>query len=547
MAKDTNNTAAANKNKLHPFIKKIILLLWHNINMGQLDALKDAAERGEFEKEFISIIAAIAADIEKDPTAPAEDPASPIFNIEAFRQAILNAGGFDAANNCFNDIIVKEMGEAAEIEISENFRKAFEETNAEIAEMARAALSRVTEFIQSEIYKKIKESVAAVSSFVQEHKADFDALRSAAANYSGITAEIYGLIPFLQMELDEAAQNDPQLQGKTVADILRHGIKANGEIAESPYKGIIFRAKQQLKEYEEAKTTIEEVEQAATELPRIISNPTDKINYPLDKPNSVIWNLITTTDPDGQIKMQIDTSKKGSKQDAIIYYGINFDEIKGIEITKQLTPFDKRCYIAAAALFNAGNHTISATQVYYMMGNATPPNTNDLQKVNDSLTKMGAARVYIDNERETKAAKGYQLFKYDAALLPFERIGAYINGQLTESAIHLFREPPLMSFARQRNQITTVSRQLLESPVSKTDANLRIDDYLLERIGHMKSGKGKAPRKILFSTLHKQCDIKTAKQKQRAPEKIRRYLDYYKKCGWIKDYTMDDVGITILL
>ena len=180
-----------------------------------------------------------------------------------------------------------------------------------------------------------------------------------------------------------------------------------------------------------------------------------------------------------------------------------------------------------------------------MMGNRGNPNTEDLQKINDSLTKMGAARVYLDNAQEVQVNKKYARFKYDASLLPFERISAYINGQLVESAIHLFREPPLITFARERGQITGLTRQLLESPISKTDANLQLEDYLLERIGHMKSPKSKAPRKMLFSTIYERCGITTKKQRQRAPEKIRRYLDHYNKCGWIAGYTMDKDGVTI--
>ena len=255
--------------------------------------------------------------------------------------------------------------------------------------------------------------------------------------------------------------------------------------------------------------------------------------------NSKIWNLLAATDPNGQLSLDIVTSKKGSKQDAIVYYSISFDALEtGVKITKQLTPFDKRVYIAAAALFNGGNRIISANQIYRMMGNRGNPNADDLQKINDSLTKMGAARVYLDNEQEVQVNKKYTRFKYDASLLPFERISAYINGQLVESAIHLFREPPLITFARERGQITGLTRQLLESPISKTDANLQLEDYLLERIGHMKSPKSKAPRKMLYSTIYERCGITTKKQKQRAPEKNRKprefktvsALSYYQYC-----------------
>lgn len=459
---------------------------------------------------------------------PKLDPGNPDFDAEAAYKAAIEAAG-----GC------------------EEIQKRLEKMQGLIANTAREMLTGVTAFLNSDGYKAIKERLQAFSAYMTEH-------REAFAELAGAAEETQKLIPFLQMEIDEHNRQNPNAEPLTIDDALSlMGIdgtpitEIDGEPLENPFIEIMQRAKERKAEHDAAADAIEEIEQAAEELPRIISNPTDKLNYPLDKPNSVIWNLITDaakTNPNGQLKLAIDTSKKGSKQDAVILYSINFDELPtGVKITKQLTQFDKRCYIAAAALYNAGNEVITATQVYGIMGNSGKPKADQLKKINDTLTKMGAARVYIDNQQEVQAAKGYKHFKYDAPLLPFERISAYINGQLTESAIHLFREPPLISFARQRNQITTISRQLLESPINKTDANLRIDDYLLERIGHMKSGKGKAPRKMLFATIYKQCKITTAKQKQRAPEKIRRYLDHYKKCGWIKGYTEDADGITILL
>lgn len=541
-----------------PFADNAAAILWENMSLGQLEQLQTAEDTGETEPALLSIIGEIAQKAQErtaeqeaqEDTEPHKividmsgydpklDPNSPEFDLEAWKAAIAAAGGYEAIRERLNAKIEEAIKPATEA-----LRGSIHETMQTIVETAKTALSGITAFINSDAYKAIKENMQAIAAFMEEHRAEFAALAEAGE-------EIQSLAPFLQIELEEAQEN-PEFADCSLVDILRQGIDENGNPTESKFRTLIERAKQRRAEYEAAEGTVAEIEQAAEELPRIISNPTDKINYPLDKPNSVIWNLIADaakTSPNGQFRLQIDTSKKGSKQDAIVLYGINFDELEtGVRITKQLTPFDKRCYIAAAALFNAGNEIISATQVYRMMGNTGNPKAGDLQKVNDSLTKMGAARIFIDNQKEVQAAKGYKLFKYDAALLPFERISAYINGQLTESAIHLFREPPLMSFARQRNQITTVSRQLLESPVSKTDANLRIDDYLLERIGHMKSGKGKAPRKMLFATIYSNCDIKTAKQKQRAPEKIRRYLDYYKKCGWIKGYTEDADGITILL
>lgn len=171
------------------------------------------------------------------------------------------------------------------------------------------------------------------------------------------------------------------------------------------------------------------------------------------------------------------------------------------------------------------------------------PGTKDLTRINEAVTKMTTARIYFDNEKEAEAYK-YNRFKYDGSLLPLERGTAIVNGQLADAAIHIFREPPLISFAKQRRQITTVDVKLLQSPVSKTDANLLIEDYLLERISKEKKAKGKRCR-ILFDTLYKHTGITTSKQKQRAPAKIKKYLGYYQTQNFISNYTIESDGITI--
>lgn len=286
----------------------------------------------------------------------------------------------------------------------------------------------------------------------------------------------------------------------------------------------------------------------AAELPRIMMNPTDLLSYPLDKPNHVIWDLLAATEIPGQIGMgsidlNIRTSPRGVSPASVVYCSLSFDAIEDVKISKQLTPFDKRVYIAAAALYNGGNSIISPSQIHRMMGNSTRANAVETKKINDSLTKMGAARVYLDS---TKEGSRHPKFKYDAPLLPFERISAYINNTLTESAIKLFREPPLMTFARERGQITPITVQLLDVPhVSKSEANLRLEDYLIDRIGHMKRAGSNAPRKILYTTVFDRCGITEKKQRQRAPAKIQKCLNHYKACGWIADYTAGNDGITI--
>lgn len=282
--------------------------------------------------------------------------------------------------------------------------------------------------------------------------------------------------------------------------------------------------------------------------PKITARKTKAVEYPLDKPNTYIWDLLQV-DKHGQIEFNL--AKYGSKEIVPAYYSINFDGLSDeLKITKKLQPFDKRVYIAVSALFNAGNNVITLSQIHYAMGGTTRPGGKILSKINDAITKMTTARIFFDNEREAEKYK-YNHFKYDGSLLPLERGTAIINGQLANAAIHIFREPPLITFAKQRNQITTIDIKLLQSPVNKTDDNLRIDDYLIERISRAKNGTGRSCR-ILYKTLYEHAGIadkpKTnteRQQKKRAPEKIKKYLDHYQKTGFISRYTVEKDGLTI--
>lgn len=406
---------------------------------------------------------------------------------------------------------------------------------AEIFGKIHEAIEAAIAFTQSETYKTITATAAALAKYAAEHKEELQLMAEGAR-------QLLELTPFIEAEIKAQMAAHPEYAELSTDEVLAGGFYEDGTpIEDNPFQQVIDGAIKRQEEYREGAAIVADID-------RIIAHPVESLLYPLDKPNSKIWNMLEAAAPGGQIQLAIDTRRKGTKQEAPILYALSFpDLVDGIQITRQLTPFDKRCYVAAAALYNEGNEYMTATQIHRAMGNSSSPSPAQVDKINESITKMGAARVYIDNAREIEVNKKYAAFKYDAALLPFERVRKYINGTLSESAIHLFREPPLITFARERQQITTIERQLLESPISKTDGNLRLEDYLLERIGHMKNGAAGTPRKMLYATIYEHCAIKTKMQRERAPGKIRQYLNHYKKCGWIKDYTESKEGVTIHL
>lgn len=352
-------------------------------------------------------------------------------------------------------------------------------------------------------------------------------------NAVAIFTALNEVLPLLVEEMDK----DPAIKAELEA---MHDI---GEALDSkPLNTLFDRVAERLKDKHpeiEADST-----ELAAALPHIVAKELQEIIYPVGKVNNAFWTLFEEAQKNGQVT--IATEKRGSIKPADVIYSINFEELQGLSITKNLTAFDKRVYIAAGALFNCGNEIMTVSQIYAAMGNTGRPSSKDAEKINAAITKMSLAHIFISNLQEHTVYKNRPKFEYDASLLPMERISGYINNVYADSAIHLFREPPLITFARDRKQVTTIPKKLLESPVSKTEANLKLDDYLIDRISQIKRPKSKLSNKILFKTIYENCGITQAKQRQRTPDKIKKYMEYYKECGFIKGFSMEKDGVKII-
>lgn len=348
-----------------------------------------------------------------------------------------------------------------------------------------------------------------------------------------------------QLIIDEGIQS-----GKALYDIAWE--KWNAETIElnNKYHDIVTKA-MRLALSKNEEYSIEKVEDLLDQLikdnapiPKVIVNKLKEIDIPIDKVNRKVWSLLEDTQGQLTFFANIDMSKKGSKIPVNLKYSIDFfalNDSDNVKITRKLEPYDRRVYIAVGNLYKHSEY-MSVQQIYNAMGYNGNASATDIEKINNSLTKMAMARVYIDNFAEVDAHYRYPYFKYDNYLLPIERIqGVYNNRSVT--LIRPLQEPPLLTFARQRKQITTVDIKLLATPLSKNNSNIELEDYLLEEIARIK--KGDRNRKMLYDTIFKETHITQAKQKQRAPEKIKRLLDYYKSCKYITEYKEEKDGLII--
>lgn len=305
---------------------------------------------------------------------------------------------------------------------------------------------------------------------------------------------------------------------------------------------------------------------AADAATQIEAYKADKLDMPTDKLNLFAWDLRETK---GQIKF--DLSRAGTDDTATALFSLSFDDDPNIKLTKEIDHFDKRVMSACGTAFASGYPIISATGIYYAMGNTGRPNQKHLTKINDTLTKLDMAKVFVDNTIEA-GTYNYPKFRKEDRLLHFKRVSRIVNGKTTDAVIQILEEPVLMTFARQRKHISAIPIKVLQTPARRSNNYYQIEDYLLWRIAQQKNKVGKlreqqakkytqnrerdlkeaAKLTILLATFYERTGNakKDATGKKRARKTAEECLIHYKsEAGgcWISDYKMQSDRIIITL
>lgn len=277
--------------------------------------------------------------------------------------------------------------------------------------------------------------------------------------------------------------------------------------------------------------------------PKISTSKLLNIAYPLDKVNAELWNCFSIGE-NTPLKAESDKDSRKGKR-ANIYAMLDFDELDGVKISRPLTSTDKRIFIAISNLREAGHETMTISQIHAAMGGTSRPDETTRTKIRESIETMCCAEVSIDTTEEHELYPRYDRIVWESQLLHIEKTKGYLRGQIADYTIRVIETPKLYLFAKQRYQITSVPLELFKSPINKTEANLRLEDYIISRIAGMKNNTKKS-RTILIDKIYQKCNITTKEQRQRLPEKIERYLKHYVSIGWIKTYKLTDKSIKIV-
>lgn len=284
-----------------------------------------------------------------------------------------------------------------------------------------------------------------------------------------------------------------------------------GALMKGPEWPAILEAARQAKAEAENKT-----------LPTLDGEKLKGINYPISKVNKEVWDK-ARDEVSGQYKLSVDTTPNADP----VQVSVNMDALPP-EVLRNLSHYDRRVWTAAVSLWVQGCRVVSAANIFYAMGNNSKPNPDQIEKIDRSMYKMGATYIQIDNMNEA-ASTNYDLFFRDKFyLLKVEGTSAInpANGKVISSAYILPEdEPKLLTFARMRGQVTTISRAVYAAPISQSENGLKLHDFLIDRIITMKR-EPQYSHKIKLAAV---CEYMgtTTKHKDRLKDQIANLLTYF--------------------
>lgn len=490
-----------------------------------------------------------------------------------------------------------ETGDLLDTELSPEMQEALTARYKEIAEAAGSMITQNAEAIKkaSEAAKKILtpavQAATATAKFTAAIKTQTDQLQAAIKSITDnfltdetrdllqkirenlqpiaeMFDELQALEPYLQAELSkpEYAEAIEELRQHEEADDRLKEMHPFNVILHTMTPGDLLELLQDHDSFIYKAWEAARLAKDADKETEIQAYKADKLDLPTDKLNLFAWDLRETK---GQIKF--DLSRAGSDDTATALFSLSFDDDPNITITKEINHFDKRVMSACGTAFASGYPIISATGIYYAMGNTGKPAQKHIDKINDTLTKLDMAKVFVDNTIEA-GTYNYPKFRKEDRLLHFKRVSRIVNGKTTDSIIQILEEPVLMTFARQRKQISAIPIKVLQTPARRTNNYYQIEDYLLWRIAQQKNvvNKLRDQQKKKY-TQHRQGEIReaakltillktfyertgnakkdnTGKKRARntAEECLKHYISEAGGC-WITDYEMTNDRIIITL
>lgn len=283
---------------------------------------------------------------------------------------------------------------------------------------------------------------------------------------------------------------------------------------------------------------------------------------PIDTVNKKLWSLVSNND--GQLSF---FPNAGTASDpATIYVSLTFMENdKNINLSHNLTKFDKRVIEAVDALRRAGNLLMTDAMIYKRMGGSKYPKPEQLEKVAASMEKLMNTQIIINNahsgsDAEYKVRERAQKLHYKGMMLQIAvmsyvpsdpaysdsveignvREPLFVRGQEVHRWYEVPIEPLIMRYSRERGNVYAIPQDIHEdSGLSLTEENIALEDFVLERI--YRHGASKT---IIWATLFEECMI-ARRDHGNCRRKVEKLLTSLKLKGVISGYKISEEKIVL--
>lgn len=358
-----------------------------------------------------------------------------------------------------------------------------------------------------------------------------------------ILSEIKLFVAAMETELQKK-----KYSGKDFAVLKKQGLAEDGTIID----GSILA--QLLDDTKKALATQITVTTTNATIERIKHYPIKEIKTPLDKTNHLFYGINPPQpqkDTNGQWSyLPVQVGK--DKHPATVYYSyfVDSEQLEKLGISKKFTQKDFTICSVINAFRESGNSVITFTQLHKALGNKATPNSQQLHALQDNLTRLLTTTIALNTK---DIAEAYNIENYNefiGSLLPIQIINekAVINGQTVNGYIKILEEPPLITLAKNTNQITAIQPQMLAVNITHNEMFYAIFNYLVTEISHIKNPNYTRRNKILYSTIYSEIGIKedtnASRQKAKALDIIEKILNHFKNCGFISNYKTETTKST---
>ena len=294
-------------------------------------------------------------------------------------------------------------------------------------------------------------------------------------------------------------------------------------------------------------------------LPAVRNIHAENLISPIDRFSGILFGCNKKVDIQETMRKLLSGNaeiKTDAKGKLTILASLSFDDLPEKLQVKLNDRFTRAVCDTITSLILAKNEYITPNNIAYCMNGYDNPDTTKefLTQIMESVEILRHTWVKIDASNEAKA-RGYDFeeLKFDGILAPIDKLRlVFMNGQEVE-AYHVLREPILYKYAKAKNQVLTVDKDILKFPkidkdegenakrvnlVNMTRENIILQRYLIERIEGMKNPNNNLGCIISYETLYEVLNAQefSRTEKKRIRDRVKFFLDYWADLKYIKSY-----------